>query len=491
MEICVFGANFRTAPMELRERLALSAPEVLKLLRVIRAEGIFQEAVVLSTCNRTELYYAGPEDGALGHMLEHLADVKGVPAARDLSAFYRLEGPAAARHVFRVAASLDSQVVGEPEILGQVKEAYRLAVEAHSARFLMQKLMHRAFAVGKRVRSETALGQGAAGIPQAAVCLAKEALGNLTDRGVLLIGAGGTAERVAAALLRAGAGRLTVANRTLARARQLIKTLLHWQGEKLPFDDSQCNRCPRRRRIACRSGVARPEDCPLREGRGESSPSPLNARAIDMSHLAAAVGGADLVISSTGAPRPVLTAEALGGVLRRRNRPVLMIDIAMPRDIDPALGAFPNVRLCNLDDLEGVVSVNLQKRAAEVPRAEAIVEEEVAGFYRWLQSLDVVPTIQLLRRRTDALVRRELGRYGRKLKGLEQDQLEAFAKSLCKKVLHPPLAFIKGLGEQGGGSSHLESIDLLRRMFDLDSPDGDEGETKTPKGRPQGNIGES
>ncbi len=477
MEICVFGANFRTAPMELREQLALSAPEVLKLLGVIRAEGIFQEAVVLSTCNRTELYYTGSQEGALGHILEHLAAVKGVPVARDSSAFYHLEGSTAVRHVFRVAASLDSQVVGEPEILGQAKEAYRLAVEAHSAGFLMQKLMHRSFVVGKRVRSETALGQGAVGISQAAVCLAREALGNLADRGVLLIGAGGTAERVAAALLRAGAGRLTVANRTLARARQLITALLRQQGETLPFEESQCSRCPRRRRIACRSGVARPGDCPLREGKAQSSPSPLNARAIGMAHLAAAVAEADLVISSTGSPRPVLTAETLGGVLRHRNRPLLMIDIAMPRDIDPALGAVPGVRLYNLDDLEGAVSVNLQKRAAEIPSASAIVEEEVAGFHRWLHSLDAVATIKLLRRHTDELVRRELGRYGRKCKGLEQDQLEAFARSLCKKVLHQPLAFIKGQGEQGAGSSRLESIDLLRRMFDLDTSDGDGGES--------------
>jgi glutamyl-tRNA reductase len=474
MEISVFGANFRSAPLELREQLALAPQGVLKLLKTVRAEGIFAEAVVLSTCNRTEVYYAGAEDGGgLGHVLEHLAEVKGVAGPGDSSAFYRYGGEAAVRHVFAVAASLDSQVVGEHEILGQVKDAYRLALEARTARFLMQKLMHAAFRVGKRVQTETALGQGTASIPQAAVCLAQEVFGSLADKCVLVVGAGATAELVAGALIRAGAASLIVANRTLSRAQQLAESVLSRRKEKLPFADTDCAPCPRRRRIACRSAGKAADDCPLR-GKGDaSSQKQLTVRAVEMSQIASAIGGADLVICSTGAPQPVLRAEELSGALERSGRAVLMIDIAMPRDIDPAVGAIPGVRLCNIDDLEGMVSANVRRRLAEVPRAEAIVEQEVGRFCHWLQSLAVVPTVKLLRQRADRIVERELRRYGGRLSGLQRGEMEAFARSLFKKVLHNPLAFLNSLSSQGEESSSLESLDLLRRMFGLDAQDGD------------------
>ena len=467
MQISVLGANFRSASLQLREQLALAPEGVLKLLKAVRAEGIFAEAVVLSTCNRTEVYYAGPEDGAAEHLLEHLAEVKGLARLEDPSAFYRHSGERAVRHVFSVAASLDSQVVGEHEILGQVKDAYRLALEARTARFLMQKLMHAAFRVGKRVQTETALGQGTASIPQAAVCLAREVLGSLADKCVLLVGAGQTAELVAAALVRAGARRLIVANRTLSRAQQLAQSVISRRKEKFPLAEADCARCPRRRRIACRSAGKIPQDCPRREKADASSREQLTVQSIEMSQIPSAIDGADLVISSTGASEPVLKAGELGTALQRSRRPVLMIDIAMPRDIDPALGATPNVRLCNIDDLEGMVSANVRQRLAEVPRAEAIVEQEVQRFCRWLGSLAVVPTIKLLQQRADRLVQQELKRYGGALGTRRREEMEVFAQSLCRKVLHQPLAFLKGLSDEAERSDGLESLDLLRKMFGL------------------------
>jgi len=471
MEISVFGANFRSAPLELRERLALNAQGVSGLLRAIRAEGIFSEAVVLSTCNRTEVYYAGTQDGGgVPHMLEHLGEIKGVgPPSSQAGGFYRYSGEAAVRHVFSVAASLDSQVVGEHEIIGQVKEAYRLAVEEHTAQFLMRKLMHAAFRTGKRVRTETALGRGAAGVPQAAVGLAQKVLGTLAGKCVLLVGAGTAAELVAGALIRAGATRLIVANRTFARAGELAQGLLSLAAEKAEVVDADCDRCLHRQRFACRAYAPGPGKCPLRD----KVPA-LAVEAVEMSQLASAVGRADLVISSTCAERPVLTAAGLGGALEQAGRCVLMIDIAMPRDIEPALGAIANVRLYNIDDLEAAVLAGVQRRLAEVPAARTIVEEEVARFCRWLRSLSVLPTVKLLRQRSENLVQRELRRYGGKLSMGSSQDLEAFAQGLCRKVLHQPLAFLRELSQEGEESSKLESLDLLRRMFKLDGKENDE-----------------
>jgi glutamyl-tRNA reductase len=378
MQISILGANFRTADVSRRERLALDADQTRRLLAAILQRDIFSEAVVLSTCNRTEVCYAAPDADGEGHFVEQWAALKGeaapedLPAGRQGSIFYRHRGPAAVTHLFRVAAALDSQVVGEHEILGQLKDAYRLAVEAGTAGFLLHKLMHRAFRVGKRVQTETALGQGNASIPQVAARLAESIHGDLSGLTVMLVGAGKAAELAAAALLRSGATRLIVANRTLARAAKLAEQLA--AGQK---------------------------DCSLHK---HASDGPVvQARAIGIQDIPAHIGQADLVVSSTAAGEAVLTAESVGEVLRQkrtgRGQPgpgqkILLIDLAVPRDIDPRLAELPGVRLVNIDDLKDRATENVARRRLAVPAAEAIVQEEAAGFSRWLETLRAVPAPQ-------------------------------------------------------------------------------------------------
>jgi len=375
MQISILGANFRTADVSRRERLALDADQTRRLLAAIRQQDTFPEAVVLSTCNRTEVYYAAPDADGEERFVEQWAAMKGAAATEDLlagrqdSIFYRHRGPAAVEHLFRVAAALDSQVVGEHEILGQLKDAYRLAVQAGTAGFLLHKLMHRAFRVGKRVQTETALGQGNASIPQLAARLAESIYGDLAGLTVMLVGAGKAAELAAAALLRSGADRLIVANRTLARAAKLAEQLA--AGQK---------------------------NCSLRK---HASDGPgVQARAIGLEDVPAHIGQADLVVSSTAAGEAVLTAENVGKVFQRHRRTgqagrkILLIDLAVPRDIDPRLAELPGVRLVNIDDLKDRAAENVARRRLAVPAAEAIVREEAAGFLRWLEAMRTAATLK-------------------------------------------------------------------------------------------------
>ncbi|MEA3367952.1 MAG: glutamyl-tRNA reductase, partial [Planctomycetota bacterium] len=348
-ELVVIGASHHTAPVAVREALALAPDQALALLRRVHADRAYDEALVLSTCNRTEFYVVprrdGPED-TRADLLARIGRARDVPPpAPDPAILHRRDDTEAVRHLFRVAASLESQIVGESEILGQVKDAYRLAVEARTTGFLLNRLLHRALRVGKRVRTETALEQGSAGVPQAAVELAEHIFAGLEAKTVLLVGAGQTAEAAARALLARGAGRLIVANRTLQRAQQLALAL---------------------------GDVRAPE-----------GPRPA-AEAVDLDALPEAVAQADLVITSTGATEPVLTHAALAPALGRRTEPVMIVDIAVPRDVDPRLGRLESVYLYDLDDLDRLVERNLERRRAEIPRAEAIVDDEVDQFERWL-----------------------------------------------------------------------------------------------------------
>jgi len=460
MEISLIGMSFRTAEVSRRELLALDGEQTLRLLKAVRAERIFPEAVIVSTCNRTECYCVGEASLAQRrHLLEHLAEIKGCPAAANPSQLRRRRGEQAVRHLFRVAAALDSQVVGEHEILGQLKEAYRLAVEAGTAKFVMHRLMHTAFRTGKRVQSETNLGQGTASIPQVAVELAKRNLPSLDGITVMLIGAGRTAELAAQALLRNGAKTLIVANRTLSRAASLAESLLAGRLDKLAR--------------ATRSPAASPgrhgRACSLRQRAGAAG---IGVRAVSLRQVPALLAQVDLVISSTSSPQPVLTGANVASALRRRSRAVLMIDLAVPRDIDPHLAELPNVRLWNLDDLRSRAAEGLAARRLEVPAAEAIVEQETREFCRWLEALRVAPIIKLLHRRVGALQQAEVQRHSGKFAPADRQQLELFARSLCKKVLHGPLTYLKDLAAGESGATGLASLETVRRMFGLG--DGEE-----------------
>jgi len=461
MDLSVIGINHHTAPVEVRERFALAGEPGEQFLRAVHRESVFDEALVLDTCNRTEVYFVSRSDrDALEYILSHVARLKDAAPPTDTSVFYHHDGPAAARHLFRVAGALDSQIVGEHEVLGQVRAAYRQAVQARTAGFLMNKLLHAALRTGKRVRSETDLGRGSASVAQAAVDLAGQVFTDLADKTVLLIGAGQTAETAARRLIAPGVGRMIVANRTLERAERLAEALAAGQGDDIDEDQARCPAMP-----------ADPRD-------QADAPAParqaIRARAIDLGGIGEAIVEADLVICSTGSPEPVLTMQSLAGPIRRRSGLLLIVDIAVPRDVEAELGDLPNVFLYNMNDLDRVVARNIERRREEIPRAEAIVDHEVEQFVTWYDSRQAAATIALLQRRFDMLRQAQITRYGGKFADGARDQLDPFTKGLCSKMLHGPIVFLKALAAEASTGDQLAAVDTIRRMFDLDELEEDD-----------------
>ena len=474
MEVTVVGISCHTAAVEVRERYALPGELAGRLLRRIRAEGAYEEALVLDTCNRTEIYLAAKDlRDPTPYLLERISELKGTPLGRDASGLYRHEGRSAVTHLFRVATALDSQIVGEHQILGQVKDAYRLALKERAARFYLNKLLHWAFRTGKRVRTETQLSRGSVSVAQAAVDLACQVFSSLAGKTVLLVGAGQTAELVARAAIRRKAGRIIVANRTLSRAQEVASALLAPEeaapaGELLLDADAEAEGvgCPALTQLLSgQLGPPAPSSPP--------APASVETRAIELGRIPEVIAGADLAICSTASPGVVLTGEDLGPILRRSRRCLFIVDIAVPRDVDAALGRLPNVYLYNLDDLDRVVARNIERRRMEVPRAEAIVADEVARFVTYMDSLEVAPTIKLLQQRFGALREAEIARYGRKFCPDDREQLEQFTKGLCSKILHEPIAFLRSLSEDAGAGDQLAAVDLLRRLFGLGCPEDD------------------
>ena len=461
MDLSIIGINHHTAPVEVREKFALTGELAGQFLRAVHGETVLDEALVIDTCNRTEICFVSRSDrDALAYLIERIGRLKGTSLQADASAFYRHDGPAAVAHLFRVAASLDSQVVGEHQVLGQVRAAYHQAVEARTAGFLLNKLLHAALRVGKRTQSETQLGRGSASVAQTAVDLAGQIFTDLGDKTVLLVGAGQTAETAARQLIAPGVGRLIVANRTLQRAEHLAEQLARGQGdtgEQVPGQQ-----CPAR----VRKTGPRPPEPP--------AGPPRQTRAIELADVPAMLDEVDLVICSTGSPAPVLTMASVGPAIRKRSRLLLIVDIAVPRDVDSAIGDLPNVFLYNMNDLDRVVAQNIERRRQEIPRAEAIVDQEVAQFIKWHDSRQAAATIILLQRRFDMLRQAEIRRYGSKFTDDDRAQLEPFTKGLCSKMLHQPIAYLKDLAEQARTSDQLAAVDTLRRMFTLDELEEDE-----------------
>ena len=476
-ELIAIGTSHHVAPVAVREALAVAPEQVPALLRGLHTDGTYGEALLLSTCNRTEFYLVpqpgGPED-PWPDLVARIGRARGVaPPALDPAAVERRADTDAVRHLFRVAASLESQIVGESEILGQVKAAYRLAVEARTTGFLLNRLLHWAFRVGKRVRTETALEQGSSGVPQAAVELASHIFAHLEAKTVLLVGAGQTAEAAARSLLARGAGRLIVANRTLYRAQQLAIDLAEAGGPR-GEDDAAEEETPR----------------PAPQSQGAPGAARVATEAVDLDALPEAVARADLVITSTGATEPVLTHGALAPALARRTRPLMIVDIAVPRDADPALGRLESVYLYDLDDLDRLVERNVARRRREIPKAEAIVDDEVRQFHRWLASRQVAPTIHLLKRRLRSIRRRQIDQYGSRFADSDRDELEAFSEAMAKRVLHHPIALLKHLATDGTTSQRLATVDLVRRLFDLDTlEDGEDTDDATTEAADEDDAG--
>ncbi len=467
MNISVIGISHHTAPVGAREAFALAGDLAGRLMKALAADGAFEESLVLDTCNRTEVYFvvhncADPMDYLLGV----IAELKGVPAATDVSAFYFHTGAAAVHHLFRVAAALDSQIIGEHQILGQLKKAYAVAIESRGARLFLSKVMHRAFRVGKRTQSETSLGRGSASIAQAAVALARQVFTSLAGKSAMLIGAGETGAIAARALVGDGVSNVIVANRTLGRAQDVADGLGPLRPEdivELDIDADAAN-CPAPRQML--------SDHP--PPAKDNAVASVAAQAIELSAIVEHIGEVDLVISATGSPELVLTGDDVRSALSRSGRSVLIVDIAVPRDVDAALDELANVFLYNIDDLSGIVSQNMAGRLAEVPRAQAIIADEQARFEQWYNSRQVTPTIKLLQEQLDDIQQAEIKRHGRKFGATDREQLEKFTRSLCSKILHQPIAFLRSLSKDALLGEQQAAVDIVRKAFQLDDSEDHE-----------------
>jgi len=414
----VLGMNHRTAPVALRERLALPETAVEKISReLVGLQGV-QEALFLSTCNRVELYIATEAEPACRDALvEWMARAGGLTRQEVEPCLYDYRGADAVRHVFRVASSLDSMLVGEPQILGQVKDAFALAQSAESIGPLLYALLTQAILVAKRVRTETEIAKHAVSVSYAAVELARKIFGGLGGRVVFLIGAGKMGELAAKHLAAQGASRLLVANRTEDKARALADLL---RAEVVPFDR-------------------------LDEGLVQ----------------------ADVVLSSTGAPEPVIRRSQLELLLSsRRHRPLFLVDIAVPRDIEATVNDLPNVYLYDIDDLKQVVEANLRERQREALRAEGLIEREVERFLAWLRDQTVVPIIVSLRARLETIRQREvakaLSRLGETTPEARQ-AIEMMSAAIVNKILHLPIVKLREASRLGNG----QLGPLVQELFGL------------------------
>jgi glutamyl-tRNA reductase len=418
-ELLALGASHKTAPLALRERIALTDNAAEPLLHELTAHAAIGEAVALSTCNRTELYLLVTDPvEAESAVLALLARRAGIRPTELLDGIYALRNCDAARHLYRVASGLESMIVGEAEVQGQVKRAYEAALAARTTGPMTNKLFRAALETGKRVRTETAISVGRASVASVAVDAAQDALGDLTARHVLLIGAGETAELTARALHDHGVTTMFIANRRRERAIALAQ---QFGGASGSFDA-----------------------------------------------LPAELARADIVISSTSSPHALLGAEELAVVHReRQGRPLLLMDLAVPRDIDPACAELPGVTLLDIDGLQAQVRRHISVRKAEARRAEGIVEEEIQGFAGWLGALEVMPTVTALRAHADDVVAKVLAENAGRWETLserDRKRVEALARAVANRLLHEPTLRVKGLD-----AAHRHArLQLLRELFGLE-----------------------
>ncbi len=425
MAIVVVGANHRTAPIEVRERFAMGRSEAPSVVAELVDRGVAEEAVLLSTCNRTELYVTAVDAyRAETEFRSILAGRVELPPERLSAYLYLHRDRSAVSHLFRVAAGLDSMVLGEPQIQGQVREAYELSRQIPGLAGpvvgpTLNRLFQTALSVGGRVRSETQVGLGAASVSTAAVELAKKIFGTLRGRSALVIGAGEMSEVTLERLRAEGVRSTWVTNRTFARAAEMAE---QWGGQAVPWEE-----------------------------------------------LGPALLGVDIVICSTAAPHPVLTLERFRESLPKGpSRPLCIIDIAIPRDVDPQVGDEPNVFLYNIDDLRQIVDDSLEKRRTEIPKADGIVAEVGEDYWNWYTSLAVVPTIRDIRRKSESVRQTELEKTLKRLAHLpaeDQQAIDALTRALLNKLLHTPTVRLREAAENGRGTSILDSA---RYLFELD-----------------------
>lgn len=419
MALFVAGLNHRTAPVELREPLAVDEDKLRELLRDVQGQGVVDEIVVISTCNRVEVYGVAEVPGeARAAAFRRLCQHRGLdPASVEPLLYTHLDGDAV-QHAFRVSASLDSMMVGEPQILGQVKDAFALAQACQTVGPTLHTLFAQAFAVAKKVRTETEIGRHAVSVPFAAVELARKIFAGLGGKAVLIVGAGKMSELAARHLVEHGAFPIYVANRTASRAQEMARAL---SGTAVPFDE-----------------------------------------------LPTALASVDIVITSTGAPEPVISREMVQRVVHgRRNRPLFFIDIAVPRDVEATVDTLDDVYCYDIDDLKQVVDSNLRERAREAQRAESLVEREVAKFRARLSDVEVIPTIVSLRERLEGIrsgeVRKALARLP-EASPETRAAMDALSTAIVNKILHAPITKLRESSRAGAGRSWTE---LVHELFGL------------------------
>ncbi len=420
--ISLIGVNHKSTPLEVREKIALTDGYEDALTKLKGEQPL--EYYLLSTCNRVELIWVSEDiDQTTPRMLRFLFGDAVAPQAWDTYS-YIYHDEEAVNHLFKVSASLDSLVVGEAQILGQIKEAYRYASQYGCTGPLLNKLLHKSFSVAKRVRSETGIGSAAVSISSAAVELARKIFGSLDDKKVLLIGAGEMAELAAEHFLGQGVKGIIVANRTLSRAVDLAKR----------FNGSSCS----------------------------------------LEELAEQIETVDIIVSSTGSADLIIKSDDVKPLMRiRRNRPLFFIDIAVPRDLDPELNSIENVFLYDIDDLSQVVEMNRSERGKEAVKAERIVDEETLKFSKWQEGLTITPTISALRKKADGICSGEVSRTLARMDVSEEDRvkIEKLAQAITAKMLHHPMKFLKSESCRKGDDS---KIDMVRTVFGLENDDSED-----------------
>ena len=428
MTLALIGVNYKTAPIELRERIAISREDLAETTRALAAEPGVVECMIVSTCNRVELLAAvdSPDADLAGFLHRHF----GLDPALLATHIYERRDRDAVRHLFRVAASLDSMVVGEPQILGQVKEAFAVARASGTVAGQLEHLLQSAFAAAKRVRSETEIGSSSVSIASVAVDLARKIFGSLAGRTVFLVGAGKMSELAARHLVQQGAGAILVSNRTQERARRMAE---EFQGRVIP-------------------------------------------QVVPFDQLYEAASGADIVISSTGAPHPIFRPEHGQAFLhRRRNRPMFFIDIAVPRDVDPAMNKLEGIFVYDIDDLQAVASAHMAERSREASDAETLIAGEVERFQQRQRTVNVAPAIIALQRQAEEIRQSELRRVQARLGSLSAEQVaavEALTRGLVNKFLHPPMQALK----QAARENDTARLDALCEAWSVSAAAGSEAE---------------
>jgi glutamyl-tRNA reductase len=419
MNILVIGLNHKTAPIEVREKVAFDGPKLDEAIAALKNSAEVKENIILSTCNRVEIY-AGVSglDSGIESIKDFISNFHEVP--RDLldKSLYIHKGPEAVKHMYRVASSLDSMVVGEPQILGQLKDAYDSALKNKSTGVFLNKLMRKSVSVAKRIRTETKIAESAVSISFAAIELAKKIFDDLSTKSFMLIGAGEMAELAARHLINNGVKDVYITNRTIARAEELA---LEFRGKVIPFENF------------------------IQE-----------------------LQYTDIVICSTGAPHYILMKDHVHKTMKeRKQKPMFIIDISVPRNIDPEINDLDNVYLYDVDNLQGIIDTNIQERAMEAEKAEKIVDEEIGSFLKWNDSLAATPTIVALRSMAEEIRKTELEKTLQKLGPVEEKtikSIEQLSTAIVNKLIHPPTAALKSEEDE-----REQMLDIVQKLFKLET----------------------